>query len=337
MTTVMTTGLIFAVQMIFFLFALLVFTLAGLAFFTYFTAKRVEAALPPQGHFVEAGGIRFHVYEQGQGPALLLIHGLVGQMKHYTYGVIERLSDEFRVVVIDRPGSGYSARPPSAPADLSAQAASIAALIDKLQLGKTFVVGHSLGGAIGLTLAVEHPNRVSGLALVAPLTYVRNHEEPPAAFKALAIESPWLRRVVAWTMAVPGSISRSREVLVQVFGPEPVPNDFATRAGGLLALRPSHFIATSEDLLAVPKSLPAVSARYGELKIPVNILYGREDRILNWKENGQAFVDKVAHAELQLVEGGHMLPVTNPDLTARFIREAASRSATGRLADSPVT
>lgn len=48
---------------------------AGLALFTRHTARRVEAALPPQGRFVEAGGINFHVHEQGQGPSLLLIHG----------------------------------------------------------------------------------------------------------------------------------------------------------------------------------------------------------------------------------------------------------------------
>lgn len=317
------------VQIVLSLLVIVALVLGVFGLFTWYTASRVEATLPPQGRFVDAGGVTFHVYEQGQGPTLLLIHGLAGQMRHYTYGVMERLAKEYRVVAIDRPGSGYSVRPPSAAADLSTQAASIAHLIDKMDLGKVFVVGHSLGGAIALTLAVEHPARVSGLALVAPLTHLPpGQTEPPAAFKALTIESPAVRKLVAWTLAVPGSIARSREVLDQVFGPEIVPGDFGTRGGGFLTLRPSHFIAASVDLQAVPKRLPAIVERYGELRIPISILYGRGDCILNWQVNGQAFVAKVPHAHLEVIEGGHMLPVTQPETTARFIMEAASQSTT---------
>ncbi|TFW03184.1 alpha/beta fold hydrolase [Oxalobacteraceae bacterium OM1] len=304
--------------------ALFVLAVAGLlAAFTWWTARRIEAGLPPQGRFVEAGGVRFHVHEQGEGPALLLIHGLAGQMRHFTYGVTERLASQHRVVTLDRPGSGYSVRGEATPADLSTQAAAIAALIDTLQLGRPFVVGHSLGGAIALTLAVEHPQRVSGLALVAPLTHLPEDSEPPAAFKALTIASPWLRKLFAWTLAVPGSIAKREAVLGQVFGPDPVPRDFATRGGGLLALRPSHFIAASVDLQAVPERLPAIVERYGELRVPVSVLFGRKDRILDWQRNGQALVDKVGGATLKLVNGGHMLPVTDPESTAGFIAEAA--------------
>jgi pimeloyl-ACP methyl ester carboxylesterase len=112
-------------------------------------------------------------------------------------------------------------------------------------------------------------------------------------------------------------------VLAQVFGPEPVPADFATKGGGLLSLRPSQFLSASSDLQALPESMPALEARYGSLKTPLCVLYGRSDRILDWKANGQALVDKVPGATLKLVDGGHMLPITQPDATAGFIREAA--------------
>lgn len=309
--------------------SLLVFFLAtgaALALFTWWTARRVQDMLPPQGRFVDVSGVRFHVREQGNGPPLLLIHGLAGQMRHYTYGVADRLARQYRVVTLDRPGSGYSVRGKSASADLSTQAATIAELIDKLQLGRAFVVGHSLGGAVALTLALEHPQRVAGLALVAPLTHLPEGGKPPAAFRALTIASPWLRTLFAWTLAVPASIAARRAVLGQVFGPDPVPHDFPTRGGGLLTLRPGHFIAACKDLQAVPARLPAIVARYQELCIPVDILFGRKDRILNWKANGQGLADKVKGARLKLVEGGHMLPVTNPELTARFILDAAVRT-----------
>ncbi|MEC4717788.1 alpha/beta fold hydrolase [Noviherbaspirillum sp. CPCC 100848] len=312
---------------------------AMLALFAWWTARRIKAALPPQGRFIIAGDVRFHVHEEGEGPPLLLIHGLAGQMRHYTYGVSKRLSREFRVVSIDRPGSGYSERPSSMSADLSAQAAAIASLIDAMQLGPVCVAGHSLGGAIALTLAVEHPRCVSALALIAPLTHLPSGPhgndgkdgngggEVPAAFRALTISSSWLRTLFAWTLAVPASIAGSRTVLDQVFGPEPVPRDFGTRGGGLMSLFPHQFIAASRDIQAVPARLPAIAARYGELRIPVRVLFGREDRILDWKVNGEALAGKVAGAQLELVEGGHMLPVTKAELTAAFIRESALQAS----------
>jgi pimeloyl-ACP methyl ester carboxylesterase len=67
--------------------------------------------------------------------------------------------------------------------------------------------------------------------------------------------------------------------------------------------------------------------RYADLQVPVSILYGKDDRILDWRANGQALADKVHGATLELIEGGHMLPITNPDATAAFIDTAARRQA----------
>lgn len=298
---------------------------AGLALFTRHTDRRVRATLPPLGRFIALpSGERLHVRELGrpEAPALLLVHGLGGQMGTYTFGIAERLATDFRLVVVDRPGSGYSTRPATTPADLRTQAAALAALIQQLHLSQPLVVGHSLGGAVALTLALEYPALVGGLALVAPLVHLP--AAVPAAFRALNIATPWLRTLFAHTLAVPGSMANRQQVMSQIFGPEAVPKGYALKAGGLMGLLPSHFLATSADLQALNAHLPGISARYGELRVPLWILVGTDDRVLPWQEHGQALVALLPDTVLQQVlGGGHMLPVTQPDLTAEFIRAAA--------------
>lgn len=293
--------------------------------FTRLTVRRVRATVPFRGTFVHVSrGETLHVWEQGAGPVLLLLHGLGGHMGNYAYGVAERLATNHRVVIVDRPGSGHSSRLGTTPADLTTQATALAELIAKLRLGQPLVVGHSFGGAVALALALEHPDAVAGLALIAPLTHLP--EAAPAAFKALTISPRWLRQAFAWTLAVPAAIVYRKEVLGQLFGPEAVPRDYVTRAGALLSLLPSHFLATGDDLQALRAHLPAISARYSHLRVPLWVLYGAEDRILNGQHNGLALVNKVAGAQLQQVPGGHMLPITQPALTADFIRQAARQS-----------
>jgi len=300
--------------------ALLAMLCIALFLFTWRTNRKIEAALPPTGRFIDVPGARLHVVERGQGPAVLLVHGLSGQLGNFDYGMIEPLARSFRVVAIDRPAAGYSTRDPGAAADLPAQASTLAALIDKLGLDKPLVVGHSLGGAIALALAIHHPERVGGLALIAPLTHPPEHISP--VFQAMTLPGA-LRRLLAWTLLIPMSIRNRAQVMDIVFGPDPVPDDFPTRGGGLLALRPSHFLGASEDLLGAAPSLPALLPHYGKLRMPISILYGREDRILDYKANGEAFVAKVPGARLTLVTGGHMLPVTAVDTSVDFVRSAA--------------
>lgn len=296
--------------------------LAFLALLSAWTNRRIDAAVPPRGRFVDLPGTRLHVVDEGSGPVLLMVHGLGGQLRHFSYGLVGLLSPRYRVIAVDRSGSGHSTRDARLSASLEQQADTLAALLDVLKVERATVVGHSLGGAISLAMALRHPQRVQALALIAPLTH-----DPqtglPAPFRGLDIHSPGLRKFVAWTFALPGFIVRSQTILRVVFGPEAVPRDLPKRGGGLLSLKPSQFIASSTDLNAIEASLPAQQAAYRRLTMPIHMLYGRGDEVLSPDVQGKAFVRAVPHTKLTLVDGGHMLPVTQVERTAAFIEEAA--------------
>jgi len=295
--------------------------LGALALFTARTVRKVEILVPPAGRFVDVPGARLHVVERGQGPAILMVHGLAGQLGHYTYALVDLLAPQFRVVALDRPGSGYSERAPGSAATLSVQADVLIALLDQLGLQRPLVVGHSLGGALALALAQRHPERVAGLVLLAPLTQLI--PGVPPVFRALTISRPWLQQLVARTLAVPLTIAGRVPAMKVIFGPDAMPGDYGVRGGGLLALRPSHFVAACADLTAIPQDLPGVMGRYASMKTPVRVLYGRGDRVLDPQVHGAGLVAQLPGARLTLIDGGHMLPVTTPAACADFIRAAA--------------
>jgi pimeloyl-ACP methyl ester carboxylesterase len=310
--------------------ALFIVLVVGLVVFSAWTARQVEKRLPPRGRFIDVDGARIHYLDEGSGPALLLVHGLAGQMHNFTHSLFDRLKREHRVVVLDRPGSGYSVRPADASAAIGAQAHTIARFCQTLGLERPLVVGHSLGGAIALALALNHPEQVGGLALIAPVSHPVEQVPPP--FDGIEIASPLVRRLIAWTLATPLSIANRALALATLFGPQAVATDFATEGGGLLNLRPCSFIGASCDLAAA--DLADMPARYKSLTLPVGILYGTDDRILDPAAHGTALAEKLPGADLELIEGGgHMILIASADRSAAFIERMAQRVA---AADAPL-
>jgi pimeloyl-ACP methyl ester carboxylesterase len=301
---------------------------AGLITFNRATARKAEAAVPPDGQFIEIDGNRLHYVDKGSGPPIVMVHGLGGQMRNFARPLVDDLARDHRVILVDRPGSGWSRRAAGSPASLWQQAETIAGLIRALDLGPVTLVGHSLGGALALALASDHPDCVVSLALIAPLS--QDQTEIPDPFKGLEIRSPLVRRLVAETIAVPIAVATADKAMRVIFGPEPVPEDFPVMGGALLAGRPGAFYETSSDLVALEHQLPRLVERYKSLRVPVSILYGAGDQLLPPALHGEVTAGQIAGARLEIVPGGHMLPFTQPELTARWLREAMAAAGTPR-------
>ncbi|MGO4714919.1 alpha/beta fold hydrolase [Bradyrhizobium sp. 2TAF24] len=313
------------------LLVILALVVAGLVFFSASTARKVEAALPPPGRFIDVDGCRLHYVDTGgDKPPLVMIHGLGGTLFNYRYALIDRLAADYRVIAVDRPGSGYSERPADASATLGAQARTLATFIRALKLDKPLLVGHSLGGALSLAIALGHPDCAGALALIAPLTHAQ--DEVPEPFRGLVVPSPLVRRIIAATLAVPLSIRRAQATLAVVFGPDAAPADYATRGGGLLGLRPKSFYNTSSDLIAVNTDLPAMMARYATaLTLPMAMLYAKGDRILDYRAQGEAMKRTCPALDLTVLDAhGHMLPITAPERCEALIRSVAARMPASR-------
>ena len=299
--------------------------LAALTAFSLLAARMFEQRVPPQGRILDLDGERLHLLDTGGGPALVLIHGLSGQMGNFTHSLVDRLAADFRVIAFDRPGSGYSPRARGAPAGPRAQAAALARAIRALGLKRPVIVGHSFGGAVALALALDQPDCAGALALIAPVTHPV--ERAPLLFEGLAIRSPLLRLILYWTAATPIALLARNWGAARVFAPEAPAPDFGTAGGALLALRPVNLRAASEDMVAANADLAGMVSRYPSICIPVGVLYGRDDRILDWRMHGERLKEAIPALDLELVPGGHMLPVTAPDVTAAFIRRIGARAA----------
>lgn len=287
-------------------------------------AAEAERAVPPAGRFVDVLGNRIHYVEQGEGRPILFIHGLGAQLHQFRAPLFGRL-DGFRLVAIDRPGSGYSVRAGGASARLSEQARVVRGFIEALGLEKPLVVGHSLGGAVALALAIEHPGVVSGLALLSPHT--RHSGKVSPEFAPLYIRSPLKRFLVSHTVAVPAAQKFAAQTLAYVFGPQEPPADYMTEGGGWLGLRPSHVYGASTDIVDLVHDPAPIEGRYGEIGVPVGILYGTADRVLDHRKHGAEMVGRIPNLDLELAEGvGHMPQFADPERTAAFIRRIAGRA-----------
>jgi pimeloyl-ACP methyl ester carboxylesterase len=284
--------------------AVLALGFAGLVLFARRTARRVERAVPPLGRFVEVGGAKLHYVDRGEGPPVVMIHGIGANLRHYAHTILDEVAKTNRVIAIDRPGCGYSDRPAGADNSTRTQAAIIQKALDRLDIADPLIVGHSLGGSVALAHALLHPGKARGYVLIAPLA-APPEKKPP--FDRWYIPSPLRQRLIAWTIGVPMAIKYGPRITAFVFAPQTPPDDFGTRSGALLGLRPKAIINNFRDAVASPVTVEEMYLRYGEIHAPVYCLFGIEDQVLDVELN-LAPLASMHSAEIRLIDGaGHML------------------------------
>ncbi|RZL72765.1 MAG: alpha/beta hydrolase, partial [Sphingomonas sp.] len=287
---------------------------------------RIERQVPADGAFIDVPGARVHYVDRGAGRPIVLLHGIGAQLRNFAYGVADDLASEYRVILMDRPGSGYSMPTGDQPGILG-QAAVVAAFIDKLGLDRPLLVGHSLGGAIALGVATHHPDAIGGLALLAPLTQPAG--AMPAPMAGAIRHGGFGREAFANLIGTPLAQATFGWRWGKIFAPESVPADFATRGGAALGNRPMSVDAAMLEMASVDDDMAAVAARYGSLSLPVAMLYGRDDQVVDPAVDGEHARLAIVGASLEMTEGGHMLPVTHPQVTGAFIRASVSRMCRG--------
>jgi pimeloyl-ACP methyl ester carboxylesterase len=89
---------------------------------------------------------------------------------------------------------------------------------------------------------------------------------------------------------------------------------------------PGSFIAASKDMVTVPDELALLTARYPSLAIPVDIIFGRQDPILDYRVHGERLVAALPNAKLRVIDGRHMIPITVADQMADWIKQAVEQT-----------
>ena len=245
------------------------------------------------------------VNETGEGDPLVLLHGL-GTTQEIWSLVTAPLAQSRRVITLDLPGFGESA-PVGEGFDLGEVSDRLARALAAQHVTAPFdLVGHSLGGAVALTLAANRPKLVRRLVLVAPAGLQRRRPALPgallgpganglfAARRRLAALSdrPWGRRLLLAFAAADGATLSPGQARMMVEASAPAQRIAAATA-----------VIAQADLLPLVRSAPA----------PLGLIWGRQDRAVPFKVAADILAQR-PDAELEVIDWtGHVPMVERPD------------------------
>jgi pimeloyl-ACP methyl ester carboxylesterase len=259
--------------------------------------------------WVEHRGTRIRVFEGGEGPPLLLVHGYGGAA--WNFSELAPLLPGRRLVVPDLPGHAASGRLPAAPT-MAAYAEAVAACLDGTPHD---VVGHSMGGVVALRLAERRPELVRRIVLAAPAGISSSSRWAEVTITLAGIVQPAKlagRRV--------DRIARSRFLRRLVFGPFEVANPDRLTERSVHGLLRGPTLAT--DALAAGRALTVDDPRLDldRVRCPVLLLWGGGDRQVPLAD-GFEYARRLRAPIRVIADCGHLLISERPDVCARAVLE----------------
>lgn len=288
-------------------------------------AARAERDNPAGGRFVEIDGVQLHYVERGSGEPLVLLHGNGSMIQDFeSSGLLDMAAAKYRVIAFDRPGYGHTTRPRDRVWSPEAQADLINEALRELGASPAVVFGHSWGASVAMALALRHPSSVRALVPASGYYYPTPRVDAVAA-SGPAI--PVLGDILRYTVAPLLSRALWPALMRKIFGPAKEPAKFTNGFPKELALRPSQLRASAaESALMVPEAW-AVSEAYAALQMPVVIVAGARDRLIDPAQSARLHED-IGHSSFHAVpEAGHMVHQTATRAVMAAIDEAAAAKA----------
>ncbi len=302
---------------------------------TLLLGRRAERRAPRLGRTIVVDGVPLHVVDRGDGPPIVFLHGAKGSVYDAVLSIAPALARGHRVVVFDRPGSGYSGRAGGRNGAPAVQAEVIHHALRELGVERPVVVAHSAGAPVALALALAHPRDVAAVVTLGGYVFPARH---PGLAPSRLLTLPLLGALARWTVVSPVGHLLAGRVLRRVFAPAPVDPTYARLAAGL-ALRPKSMAGDARDLPDVETGLRTLATRYAGLATPVVAVHGLDDHVVGPVQTVR-LCDLVPRCDLVLLEGiGHVPHFTAQDAVLDAVGLAwrrAEASAPGTAGAQPV-
>jgi pimeloyl-ACP methyl ester carboxylesterase len=280
----------------------------------------IERTYPPLGTILTHRGSRFHIYERGQGPDVVLIHGASGNMRDMINTLVDGLSSSFRVIVIDRPGLGYSDPLPNGAYRIADQAEFIRSALANYGVTRPIVLGHSLGGAVSLAWATQAPETVRALVLLSAVTtpWIKYHNVYAwwHALPVIGHMSALIVNIIAYDTIIQGNIDGT-------FAPNSAPKTFRQDMGVDLVLRWRSIVANARHRKYLVQQVTELSRQYSTLKMPIHAVSGDVDTAVPHQLHITGIKNAAPHAQIHMLQGlGHMPHYFAADKVVKTVAQA---------------
>ena len=298
--------------------------LSASALYTIAKSREAERRHPPIGRFMTVNGVRLHYLERGQGEPLVLIHGNGTMIQDFLVsGIVDDLAKRHRVIIIDRPGYGYSERP-RALWTPRAHATLFQAALERMGVSQAVVLGHSWGSLVAVALALQAPQLVRSLVLASGYYYPTLRADvvlfSPPAIPVIGDVMRYTVSPLVGRLILPGLIKA-------MFAPAEVPERFDEQMPKELMLRPSQLRAAAEDAAMMTPAAMELQEHYRELKLPVEIITGADDQVADVGRQSERLHRELPHSAFTAVPGqGHMIHHLAPEQVVRAIDRASGRA-----------